>query len=190
MIDENAFGILIAYFDIEDDEYRLDREPFVERFELFRTTLLEYLETTPPGENARAVHLGHALYVEVPEGDETESPMTWARSARRVLLDRGFVTTGAVTHGSRWVEEETSEAHLGFDQGREARVLHVSTPSEPFRRALYAEAATHAEDEGEAGGWGPGLYVDIEALDALGLKPKNAPTALRIAGATFYRTGA
>jgi hypothetical protein len=69
------------------------------------------------------------------------------------------------------------------------RVCQVSRPSEPLRKALAADAATRRAEEDESSGWGPGLYVDAEALEALGRAPKNAPTALEIAGAVFYRAG-
>ena len=62
-------------------------------------------------------------------------------------------------------------------------------PSEPLRRALAAEVATRRADEDDERGWGPGLYVDVEAVEALGRNFKNAPTALEIGGATFYRVG-
>ena len=38
MIDENAFGLLLSYFDIENDEYALEAEEFVERVETFRSS--------------------------------------------------------------------------------------------------------------------------------------------------------
>jgi len=67
-----------------------------------------------------------------------------------------------------------------------AEVTAWSRPSEPLRKALYADTATRPDADGE-GGWGPGLYVDTEAVEALGRTPKNAPTTLRVAGAEFYR---
>ena len=63
----------------------------------------------------------------------------------------------------------------------------LSLPSEPLRRALYAETASHGADEDDEDAWGPGIYVDTEAVEALGRTLKNAPTPLAIAGATFYR---
>ena len=188
MIDENAFGVLIAYFDIEDAEYGLERGPFVERFEEFRTIALGHLDANPLGEDVRALCLGHALYFEVAEGNETENPLNWARRVRQSLSAREFLTVGAITHGSRWVQEG-SFPPSSSGVGRTPQVVHVSTPSEPLRRALYAETASHDDDEGDGTGWGPGLYLDLEALEALGLKPKNAPTPLHTGGATFYRLG-
>jgi hypothetical protein len=35
MIDENAFGLLVSYFSIEDDEYEGEREHFIERYATF-----------------------------------------------------------------------------------------------------------------------------------------------------------
>jgi hypothetical protein len=42
---------------------------------------------------------------------------------------------------------------------------------------------------GSEPGWGPGLYLDTEAVEALGLNLKNQPTALNVAEATFFRVG-
>jgi hypothetical protein len=66
-----------------------------------------------------------------------------------------------------------------------------SRPSEPLRRALYADAATRRDGDGAPSGWGPGLYLDTEAVEALGKTPKNEPTVLHAggSGATFYRAG-
>ena len=36
MIDENAFGILLSWFSIEDDEYGRERSDFAERVQQFR----------------------------------------------------------------------------------------------------------------------------------------------------------
>jgi hypothetical protein len=56
---------------------------------------------------------------------------------------------------------------------------------------MYADAASRltGDETAEDDGWGPGLYFDTEAVDALGRTPKNAPTALVTAGASFYRVG-
>jgi hypothetical protein len=56
-----------------------------------------------------------------------------------------------------------------------------------LRRALYADAAAHGPD-GE-NGWGPGVFVDEEAVTALSRTFKNAPTPLHAGGATFFRIG-
>jgi hypothetical protein len=68
-------------------------------------------------------------------------------------------------------------------------LVRASGPSEPFRRALLAEAAARGYEDGDNSSWGPGLYLDVEAVEALGKKPKNAPTVLRAGGAEFYRSG-
>ena len=65
-------------------------------------------------------------------------------------------------------------------------MTRLAGPSEPLRRALFAETASHgAPDEDSA--WGSGLYLDTDAAEALGIRPKNEPTRLDVAGATFFR---
>jgi hypothetical protein len=78
----------------------------------------------------------------------------------------------------------------------DASLVTISNPSEPLRRAQYGEAAAHDDDaEGGPGSdrptraWGPGLYLDTEAAEALAMSPKNAPTVLYARGAGFYRVG-
>jgi len=63
--------------------------------------------------------------------------------------------------------------------------VRSSRPSEPLRRALDAETLSRRDEH--VTGWGPGVYVDTEALEALGKTPKNAPTLLRAPGAQFFR---
>jgi hypothetical protein len=188
MIDENAFGILLSYFGVEDDEYGLDRSEFVARVEAFRATIRGAVAELPLGRGVRAVDLGHALYVEVGDGDHAESPLSWAKKARGRLTEQGFEAVAVVTHGGRWIDDDAesfvSTEHLGA-----AGMVTISLPSEPLRRALYAETASHSSDDGDDG-WGPGLYLDVEAVEALGIKLRNAPTSLRVAGAEFYRVGA
>lgn len=189
MIDENAFGLLLSYFTVEDEEYALEREDFVKRFSVFRSAVVECLDALPLGRAARAVHLGHAVYVELTEGDQVEDPLGWLRMARARLAGRELSTVGVLTHGSRWVPEEGESVKLPAWAG-DVPFLHVSFPSEPLRRALYADTATRLDEEAEVPGWGPGLYVDTEAVEALGRKLRNAPTPLRAGGATFFRVGA
>ena len=188
MIDENAFGLLLAYHDVEEDEYALEREGFVERFEGFTRILLEHLGASPPGERPLAVDFGHAVYVEIAEGDETTSLVRWMRDARRILADAGYATVGVVTHGSRWVDSDV-DAEARLDRVGAVAVAKVSRPSEPLRRALYADAAARPDDDDASVGWGPGLYLDTEAVEALGIRPKNEPTVLRASGVSFYRAG-
>jgi hypothetical protein len=193
-IDENAFGILVSYFRVEDEEYGLERAEFVDRFELFRQIVRDSLRDAPLGARVRAIDFGHAVYVEIAEGDQSASPIGWARKVRERLAERDFDSAAFVTHGSRWVDEEAdtfaSTEHIG-----DAGLLTISSPSEPLRRAFLAEAASHddgAEFEGtdvESLAWGPGLYLDTEAAEALALSPKNAPTVLSTRGANFYRVG-
>ncbi len=186
MIDENAFGALFSYFWVEDDEYALEREPFVVRFRQFREILRAVVREHPLGSGVRAFDLGHAWYFEVADGDLAESLLVWVRRAREKLKENDFETVAAVTYGGRWVDDETPSFFSTEPLGQ-AGVVTLSHPSEPFRRALYADAASRHDDEIE--GWGPGLYLDTEAVEPLGIRPKNAPTVLRTAGATFYRVG-
>jgi hypothetical protein len=188
MIDENAFGLLLSYHDVEDDEYGLERPQFVERFSAFRAAVLQLLKERPPGRGARALDLGHAIYIEVAEGDETEGPIGWLKHARASLAGAEFEAVCVLSHGSRWVDEEHGPAASTEWLG-DTGLLTFSAPSEPLRRALYADAASRPDDEDESVGWGPGLYLDTEAVEALGKKPRNEPTVLRASGAAFYRAG-
>jgi hypothetical protein len=181
--DENAFGLLVAYHDIEDEEYGLERERFVERFRDFRAHTLDYARAERLGSGVRVLDLGHAIYFELGDGDHAADPFSWLRGLRTRLSEQEFNVTAVLSHGSRWLplSEAQPEPVEGYDW------VNASTPSEPLRRALAAEAATHESDEHE--GWGPGVYLDTEAVEALGRTLKNAPTPLTSAGATFYRIG-
>jgi hypothetical protein len=189
--DENAFGVLIAYFSIEDDEYAEEHtDRFVDRFTLFERLLMDYLTECPLGSGAVALSLGHALYVEVGDGDQTQSPLAWSRTLQARLREQAFQTTCAVTHGGSWRQSGGAvdvDSRLSTPAG-ELPLVRASLPSEPLRRALYAECASHGAP-GEAQAWGPGMYVDTEVIEALGLSPKNNPTVLSVAGAEFYRLG-
>ena len=188
MIDENAYGFLLSYHNIENDEYSLERDDFATRFRLFRSTVLEYLSSVPLGARAKALDLGHAVYVEVAQGDEECDPFQWLKGARERLAGLDFVTVAVLTHGSRWAFEHTAPDETVTRVGG-ATLTSASTPSEPLRRSLYAEAASQPDDQLQTPGWGPGLYVDAEAIEAMGRKLKNAPTPLCAAGATYYRVG-
>jgi len=187
MIDENAFGVLFSHFAIEEEEYGLDREPFVARVRAFRRTVRTALGELPLGAGAAAMDLGHAVYVEIADGDQEESPLGWARKVRERLTEAGFETVCVITHGGRWVEE--GEGSVSTEFVGDVGLVTVSHPSEPLRRALYADAASRLDDEDEATGWGPGLYLDVEAMEALGIRARNAPTILRFAGSDFVRAG-
>jgi len=93
-----------------------------------------------------------------------------------------------LSFGATWVNEQSTHPELA--QIGNLALVRASLPSEPLRRALLAEAATHGDEDAAVEGWGPGLYLDVDAIDALGRKPKNAPTVLRTGGAQFYRVGA
>jgi hypothetical protein len=188
MIDENAFGLLVSYFDIEDDEYSLEREEFVQRFRLFREVVLQGLVETRAGAAVRAVDLGHVIYWELAQEDDMQDPIGWLRTVRERLARQSFATVGVLSHGGRWVcEDDTVCDTPGLVEG--VTLVSASSPSEPLRRALYAETQTHPDETTGSEGWGPGLYIDTEAVEALGRRLKNAPTPLSSAGATFYRMG-
>jgi len=174
MIDENAFGILISHHSIEDEEYGLAESVFLERVALLRQALREHLSRQPLATSLRQLDLGHAVYLEWADGDQLVSPIGWLKELRKHLAEADFESSGVLSHGGRWLDDD--------DGG-------VFGPSEPLRRALYAETACHADEDSGAEGWGSGLYLDTEAVEALGLKLKNAPTPLSSAGATFYRAG-
>jgi len=180
MIDENAFGLLVSWYDIEDVEYSLEPEEFVARWREFVAAWRDALDVFQLGEGAEALDLGHALYVEIADGDQAEDPIVWLKMVRARIAERGFTTVGVVSHGGRWRE-------LGVETECKIPVKIASRPSEAFRRALFAETATHEDEELAPDGWGPGVYVDSEAIEALGRQLKNAPTPLASAGATFFR---
>src|SRR5690606_4367521 len=108
MIDENAFGILIAWSSIEDEEYASDDlTQFVERFTLFSRLALQYVQDHPPSARARALDLGHALYVEFPS-DEVTGVLGWVKGLRSELEAHELPNSVVVTLGGRWVAEEGS----------------------------------------------------------------------------------
>jgi len=184
--DENAFGLLIGYHALEDDEYALEPGDFAARFAQFRAAVRSCVEAFPLAESVLVRELGHAVYLEFADGDQKEDPIGWIKLVRARLTGLELKSIGVLSHGGRWLTEsvEAPPVVAGVEW------LSVSLPSEPLRRALYAETATHAADDSEASeatAWGPGLYVDTEAIEALGRALKNAPTPLAVAGATFFR---
>jgi hypothetical protein len=185
MIDEDAFGMLFSYYDVEDDEYGLpERADFVRRFEAFERAVLEVVQSMALPEEHHVLCMGHAVYVEFPDVEELPQLLNQFRSAGARVHDDGFTNVTVLTHGSRWVNDGRG-AELSIT-GDAPRILRISRPSEPLRRALHVEALAR-RDEDETSGWGPGVYVDTEALEALGKTPKNAPTVLRACGAQFFR---
>jgi len=187
MIDENAFGLLLSYFAIEDDEYKGEREEFIDRYVRFAALVRERLTEKAPGAGARAIDLGFAFYVELQDGEQSSDPIVWLRELRATLAEHGYQTAAMLTHGSCWVDE--ADPRPDIVECGSVSLFRASRPSEPLRRALLAEAATHGDDEEGSEGWGPGLYLDVEAVEALGRRPKNAPTILRSRGAEFFRAG-
>jgi hypothetical protein len=186
MIDEDAFGILFSYYDVEDDEYASDeREVFVQRFEAFERGVLQIVAEMALPDSQHIVCFGHAVYVELRDGEDAPELLRHTRAASAQLSAAGFVNVTVLSHGSRWVAEGEG-AELSVSSGESGpRIVRISRPSEPLRRAL--DVATLARRDEMIEGWGPGVYVDVEALEALGKVPKNAPTVLRAAGAEFYR---
>jgi hypothetical protein len=187
MIDEDAFGILLSYYELEDDEYGSDdRAVFVQRFESFeRLALLAIQSLELPAEH-HVVCLGHAVYAEVADREDTPQLFSRFRAAAARLSSEGFVNVAVLAHGGRWVEEGGG-AKLSL-MGQDPIVARISRPSEPMRRALYVAAFAQGDEQVE--GWGPGVYADTDALEALGKTPKNAPTVLRAPGAAFFRVPA
>jgi hypothetical protein len=182
--DENAFGVLIGYHAIEDDEYSLEPADFAARFCEFRDAVRSCVEAFPLAQSAVARELGHAVYLEFADGDQLEDPIGWIKTVRAKLSALELKSVGVLSHGGRWQSdprEELPPSTSGVEWHS------VSLPSEPLRRALYAETATHGSDEADESAWGPGIYVDTEAVEALGRTLKNAPTPLAVAGATFFR---
>jgi hypothetical protein len=188
MIDENAFGLLISHYEIEDDEYGLEPEEFLQRCRQFRELVLGLVREHPPGRDVRGLDLGHALYFELADGDQNGDPIAWLKELRTRLGDCEIASASILTHGGRWVDEGSEEAQLER-VGSDVSLFRASLPSEPLRRALQAEAASRTDEDQPDSGWGPGLYLDAEAIEALGLSLKNAPTPLEMAGALFYRAG-
>lgn len=186
MEDENAFGLLLSWVDLEQEEYRLEPAAFAERFQGFRAAWREALGIFALGDDVRGLDLGHALYLEVGDGDQSEDPIAWLKLVRARVTEKGFSTVGVVTFGGRWLEDAAGS------ELPELNGVHVAVaagPSEPLRRALWADTAAHHDPADAPEGWGAGLYVDGDALEALGKKLKNEPTPLVSAGATYFRIG-
>ncbi len=183
-IDQNAFGLLLSFHDIENAEYSLGPEEFVERFELFRSTVLEHARSKPLASGLSALDLGHALYFEFEDGDQLLDPMPWLRELHKTLTLEDFEVVAVLSHGGRWVEVEAAPSR---PPEAELELVRAKHPSEALRRALYADTASHGSDGDD--GWGSGVFVDEDAISALKRAFKNAPTALRVAGATFFRIG-
>jgi len=188
LVDENAFGIWVSWFDAEDVEYAQSADKFPPRIMVFRSAVTDYLERNPLGDGATAIDCGTAIYVEIAAGDQSADLLAWARGFRSFLADGDWTTFVAITHGGRWVPA-TDEAKMPPRVG-DVAILASFGPSEPFRKAMAAEAMAHDDEETGDRGWGSGMFVDVEALEALDRKLKNEPTALCCPGGCFFRIGA
>ena len=184
MIDEDAFGVLFSYYEVEDDEYASDeRADFVRRFEAFERTAIGIVQSLAlPGDH-HLVCLGHAVYAEFRDDAPAPDLLRAVRVASARLAAQGFVNATVLSYGARWVAPE-ADPELSVSEAA-PRIARISRPSEPLRRALDADTRSRRDEQVD--GWGPGVYVDTEALEALGKTPKNAPTVLRAAGAQFFR---
>ncbi|MCU0691700.1 MAG: hypothetical protein MUF54_09885 [Polyangiaceae bacterium] len=188
LFDENAFGIWVSWFDAEEVEYSQSAEKFPPRVLVFRSAVKDFLESTPLGAGARAVDFGTAVYVEVGDGDQSADILKWVRAFREFLAQSDWVTFAVVTHGGRWVARQPS-ACLPQRVG-DVEVLASFGPTEPFRKAMAADSMAHDDDDVGEKGWGSGLFVEADALEAMNRRLKNAPTELRCAGTSYFRVGA
>jgi hypothetical protein len=185
--DENAFGLLISYLNLEDHELSGERSEFVERYAKFAELVRARLSSAPPGSSGRALELGHAVYLELLEDERQGDLIGWLRETRAALAEHGYQTAATLTFAGSWIAGD--EPHPTITQVGDWQVLQASLPSEPLRRALMADAASRRDDGQGNEGWGPGLYLDVDAVEALGKKPKNAPSVLACGDAAFYRAG-
>src|SRR6187549_2483664 len=103
--DENAFGLLISFYDLEDVEYSLEPEEFTTRCSEFRSATLGFASDTPLGAGATILDLGHALYFEIGDGDQAADLLTWLRRLRETLVERNFEVVAVLSHGGRWLRE-------------------------------------------------------------------------------------
>jgi hypothetical protein len=187
LTDENAYGIWVSWFDAEDVEYAQSADKFPPRIMVFRSALSDFLEREPLGTGVRAIEFGTAVYVEVGDGDQTTDLLAWVRKLRSYLREGDWETFSVVAHGGRWVARKP-EACMPDRVGSVSLVSFG--PSEPFRKVMAAEAMAHDDEETGEPGWGVGMFVDADALEALDRKLKNAPTAMCSGGSCFYRVGA
>src|ERR1041384_7021263 len=145
MIYGNAFRFLLFFFGIEDDEYEGEREAFVDRYATFTALIRDRLTERPPAASARAIDLGYAFYVELPDGEQHGDPIAWLREMRTTLAEHDYATAAMLTHGSSWVSEQDPRPDI-VDCGT-LKLFRASLPSEPLRRSLLAEAATHDDED-------------------------------------------
>lgn len=184
LTDENAFGLLILLYDITDLEYGAEPTDFADAFTRFRELVFTRASEEPLGAGALAIELGHAVYFEIGDGDHAADPIGWLKALCLPVIRAGFEVSAILTHGGRWLDSAEPLPRIDETPGG-YRWLRAARPSEPLQRALHASAHCNTSDGTNA--WGAGLYVDTEAVEALGKVLKNAPTPLEAAGATFYR---
>lgn len=185
LYDENAFGLLLSWFDAEEVEYSQSADKFPPRIMVFRSAVSEYLETSPLGEGATAIDFGTSVYVEIADGDQTADVIAWMKAFRTYMTEGDWTTFAVVTHGGRWVARDP-DATMRPTVGN-VRVLASCGPSEAMRKAMNAEAMSRDDEETGETGWGPGLFVDADVFEALGRKLKNEPTPLCHGGSCFFR---
>jgi hypothetical protein len=185
-MDENAFGILLAHYDLESIEYSLDESAFVEYLGRFSVIVEQRLQASPLAKGYRSIDLGHARYFEFAEGDQLENPIAWIRELRKAFNSADLPNVCLLSAGGRWVTENAEAALDSSD----APIDYG--PSEPLRKVLAAEVSSQPNTAvgDQETGWGPGLYVEKDAIEQLGLQLKNAPTALPVLSSIFYRIGA
>ena len=185
MIDENAFGLLVAHYDLEAIEYDLEPAPFLEHLARFSLLVEDKVKGDVLASSLRQLELGHASYFEFADGDQVANPIVWARELRAKLIEADIPNICVLTAGGRWVTEAKDVAQQAVC------IKNAFGPSEPLRKALAAEA--HAQpthfDDSEPSGWGPGLYIEKEAIEQAHKSLKNAPTALPVLSSVFYRIG-
>jgi hypothetical protein len=186
LIDENAFGVLLAHYDLESIEYSLEHSAFVEYLGRFSSLIEGRFSESPLANGLRKIDLGHAQYFEFADGDQLVDPISWVREMRKAFVAVDLPNVCLLSAGGRWVTEVPSPAPEAQD------VKIEFGPSEPLRKALAAEvsAQPNTAAETEQSGWGPGLYVEKDAIEQLGRSLKNAPTALPVLSSIFYRIGA
>jgi hypothetical protein len=170
--DENAFGLLISWFDAEDVEYSQSADRFPPRLTVLRSAVSDYAASFRLGSGLIAFDFGTLFYFEIADGDQAEDPVAWLRALRAFLA-----------HGGRWTGRSSQQA----TECAGVRWAASHGPSEAMRRAFAAEARCHGDEDVDEEGWGPGLFVDTDVLDALGRKLKNEPTLRRAGGASFVR---
>src|ERR1043166_8721054 len=129
MIDEDAFGVLFSYYELEDDEYGSDeREEFVRRFESFERAALGIVQALALPGDPHVVCFGHAVYAEF--RDETPAPdlLRALRMASSRLAAEGFVNATVLSYGARWVRSDAAP-ELSLSETA-PRIARISRPSE------------------------------------------------------------